>query len=182
VFIRDCPPCRQAGRDARRHSGEGFARSHICATACPSEWNDDFGCLRRPSCGSVWHIFACGNTGAATISLFKGGRGLGGEGPLSYRDWEEPCRALRQQKRSATLSISIRHSHRSLRRFSLIFNAISIIRRIASDRDGWSGCSLAHSSTRAVRVGGIRKAVTGSCPVAGRPPRRFCFTFCLTGI
>jgi hypothetical protein len=75
-----------------------------------------------------------------------------------------------------------RHSYRSLRRFSLIFNAISIIRRIASDRDGWSGCCLAHSSTRAVSAGGIRKAVTGSCPVAGRPPRRFCFTFCLTAI
>jgi hypothetical protein len=72
--------------------------------------------------------------------------------------------------------------HRSLRRLSLIFNAISIIRRIASDRDGWSGCCLAHSSTRAVSAGGIRKAVTGSCPVAGRPPRRFCFTFCLTAI
>jgi hypothetical protein len=79
-------------------------------------------------------------------------------------------------------TISIRHSYRSLRRLSLVFNAISIIRRIASDRDGWSGCCLAHSSTRAVSAGGIRKAVTGSCPVAGRPPRRFCFTFCLTAI
>jgi NAD(P)-dependent dehydrogenase (short-subunit alcohol dehydrogenase family) len=77
-------------------------------------------------------------------------------------------------------TISIRYSYR-LRRFSLI-NAISIIRRIASDRDGWSGCCFAHSSTRAVSAGGIRKAVTGSCPVAGRPPRRFCFTFCLTVI
>ena len=53
------------------------------------------------------------------LASSKGGRGLGGEGPLSYRDWEEPCRALRQQKRSATLSISIRHSHRSLRPFFL---------------------------------------------------------------
>jgi NAD(P)-dependent dehydrogenase (short-subunit alcohol dehydrogenase family) len=77
-------------------------------------------------------------------------------------------------------TISIRYSYR-LRRFSLI-NAISIIRRIASDRDGWSGCCFAHSSTRAVSAGGIRKAVTGSCPVAGLPPRRFCFTFCLTVI
>jgi hypothetical protein len=66
-------------------------------------------------------------------------------------------------------TISIRHSHGSLRRFSLIFNVISIIRRIASDRDGWSGCCLAHSSTRAVSAGGMRKAMTGSCPVAGRP-------------
>src|SRR6516164_490147 len=53
---------------------------------------------------------------------------------------------------------------------------------MASDLEGRSDCCLAHSSTRAVSAGDIRNAVTGSCPVAGRPPRRFCFTFCLTAI
>src|SRR5215813_12686638 len=53
---------------------------------------------------------------------------------------------------------------------------------MASDREGWSGCCFAHSSTRVASARGIRSAVTGSWPVAGRPPRRFCFTFCLTAI
>jgi hypothetical protein len=54
-------------------------------------------------------------------------------------------------------------------RFDLAARAISISRRIASERDGLSFCSLAQFSTAILVADGSRKVKTGSWPVAGRP-------------
>ena len=51
----------------------------------------------------------------------------------------------------------------------LAANANSTRRRIASDRDGLSGCSFAQASIAALKAGDSRMADTGSFPVAGRP-------------
>jgi hypothetical protein len=51
----------------------------------------------------------------------------------------------------------------------LAANAKSTRRRIASDRDGLSGCSFAQASIAALKAGDSRMADTGSFPVAGRP-------------
>ena len=56
-------------------------------------------------------------------------------------------------------------------------SAFSMIRRIASERDGWSSCFLHHSSNLDRRADDKRIAVTRSWPVAGRP-----LFFCTTGI
>jgi hypothetical protein len=55
------------------------------------------------------------------------------------------------------------------RRFALAASASSTRRRMASDREGLSGCRLAQSSIRDLSAGDSRIAVTGSWPVAGRP-------------
>ena len=54
-------------------------------------------------------------------------------------------------------------------RLGFKFNANSMSRRAASDRDGLSGCFCAQSSTRAINSLGARIGSTGSMPVAGRP-------------
>src|SRR5262249_2026307 len=64
-------------------------------------------------------------------------------------------------------------------RFDLVASAISISRRIASERDGLSLCCLAQVSIADLRSIGRRTVRVGSCPVAGRPRPRF---FCVTGI
>ena len=51
----------------------------------------------------------------------------------------------------------------------LVVNAISIRRRIASDREGLSFCCLAQLSIANLSAIGSRKVRTGSRPVAGRP-------------
>jgi hypothetical protein len=52
---------------------------------------------------------------------------------------------------------------------ALVDNAISISRRIASEREGLSFCCLAQLSISALSVGGSRSANTGVSPVGGRP-------------
>ena len=52
----------------------------------------------------------------------------------------------------------------------------STSRRIASENFGVPGCFSAHLTTAPRNSAGSRMAVTGSCPVAGRPGR-FCNTF-----
>src|SRR5262249_20364349 len=59
----------------------------------------------------------------------------------------------------------------------LAFTPNSTSRRIATERDGLSGCCFAHASIADLSSGDSRIADTGSCPVAGRP--RF---FRITGI
>jgi hypothetical protein len=61
-----------------------------------------------------------------------------------------------------------------------VARASSTRRRIASERDGLSGCSLAQASIFALRGEERRIADTGSRPVAGRP-RFFGTTFFLDG-
>jgi hypothetical protein len=70
-------------------------------------------------------------------------------------------------------------SPRLLCRFDLVVRAISIRRRIASDREGLSFWCLAQVSIADLRPIGSRTVRVGSCPVAGRPRPRF---FCVTGI
>ena len=70
-------------------------------------------------------------------------------------------------------------SPRLLCRFDLVVRAISIRRRIASDRVGLSLWCLAQVSIADLRSIGSRMVRVGSCPVAGRPRPRF---FCVTGI
>src|SRR2546430_3172212 len=53
--------------------------------------------------------------------------------------------------------------------FPLAASASSTKRRIASEREGWSGCCLAQSWIRDLSAGDSRTAVTGSWPVGGRP-------------
>src|SRR5215471_6099408 len=60
-------------------------------------------------------------------------------------------------------------SPRLLCRFNLPTRAISIRRRIASERDGLSFCCLAQFSMANRVLGGSRTVRTGSWPVAGRP-------------
>ena len=55
------------------------------------------------------------------------------------------------------------------RNFALGESATVTRRRIASERDGLSGCCLAQSSICDLSTGDNLTAVTGSCPVAGRP-------------
>jgi hypothetical protein len=55
------------------------------------------------------------------------------------------------------------------RRFALAASANSTRRRIASEREGLSGCCLAQSSICNLSAGDSRTAVTGSWPVGGRP-------------
>ena len=52
---------------------------------------------------------------------------------------------------------------------ALVANALSIRRRIASDREGLSFCCLAQFSMANRVLGGSCTVRTGSCPVAGRP-------------
>jgi hypothetical protein len=61
----------------------------------------------------------------------------------------------------------------------LAVRAISIRRRIASEREGRSFCSLAHVSIMDLSPNGSRIVRTGSRPVAGRPGRLFGVTFSL---
>jgi hypothetical protein len=67
----------------------------------------------------------------------------------------------------------------SRRSFGLVPSAISIRRRIASDRVGLSFWCLAQVSIADLRSIGSRTVRVGSCPVAGRPRPRF---FCVTAI
>jgi hypothetical protein len=53
--------------------------------------------------------------------------------------------------------------------FVLLANAISTRRRIATEREGLSGCFFAQSSIADLKGNESRIADTGSCPVAGRP-------------
>ena len=58
---------------------------------------------------------------------------------------------------------------RLLCRFDLAVRANSTRRRIASEREGLSGCCFAQSSIADLSGNESRIADTGSCPVAGRP-------------
>jgi hypothetical protein len=51
----------------------------------------------------------------------------------------------------------------------LVANAISTRRRIATEREGLSGCCFAQLSIADFKGNESRIADTGSCPVAGRP-------------
>ena len=53
--------------------------------------------------------------------------------------------------------------------FALVTSAISIKRRMASEREGLSSCCLAQVSMADLTAGGSRTVRTGSRPVAGRP-------------
>ena len=55
------------------------------------------------------------------------------------------------------------------RLLGLVASASLTRRRIASEREGLSGSRLAQSSICDLRAGDSRTAVTGSCPVGGRP-------------
>ena len=55
------------------------------------------------------------------------------------------------------------------RRLALSASASLTRRRIASEREGLSGSRLAQSSICNLSAGDSRTAVTGSCPVLGRP-------------
>jgi hypothetical protein len=68
-------------------------------------------------------------------------------------------------------------SPRLLSRFDLAVKAISIRRRIASDREGLSFCCLAQLSMASRVLGGRRTVSTGSRPVGGRPGGLFGVTF-----
>ena len=57
----------------------------------------------------------------------------------------------------------------ALRFFALAANANSTKRRIASDREGLSGCCFAQFSIADLSGNESRIADTGSFPVAGRP-------------
>src|SRR6516225_1996676 len=61
------------------------------------------------------------------------------------------------------------NTHSSTRLVRFNFSAISTSRRIASEREGLSGCCLAQSSICDLSAGDSRTAVTGSWPVGGRP-------------
>jgi hypothetical protein len=54
-------------------------------------------------------------------------------------------------------------------RFDLALSANSTSWRIASEREGLSGCCFAQVSIADLSAGERRIADTGSCPVAGRP-------------
>jgi len=60
-------------------------------------------------------------------------------------------------------------SPRLLCRFDLAARALSIRRRIASEREGLSFCCFAQVSIADLTVSGRRTVSTGSRPVAGRP-------------
>jgi hypothetical protein len=62
-----------------------------------------------------------------------------------------------------------RYLGRLVRRFELPASAISIRRRMASERDGLSFCRLAQFSIANLVVGESLTVSTGSRPVAGRP-------------
>jgi hypothetical protein len=64
--------------------------------------------------------------------------------------------------------------------FILLAKAMSIRRRIASEREGLSFCCLAQFSIANLVLGGSRTVRTGSRPVAGRPGL-FNVTFSLDG-
>jgi hypothetical protein len=63
---------------------------------------------------------------------------------------------------------------------AVVARAISIRRRIASERDGLSLCCLAQFSIADLTVSGRRTVRTGSRPVAGRPG--FLVTFSVDGL
>jgi hypothetical protein len=65
--------------------------------------------------------------------------------------------------------------------FVLLANAMSIRRRIASEREGLSFCCLAQFSIANLVLGASRTVRTGSRPVAGRPGF-FGVTFSLDGL
>jgi hypothetical protein len=60
-------------------------------------------------------------------------------------------------------------SRRLFCRFDLALSANSTSWRIASEREGLSGCCFAQVSIADLSAGERRIADTGSCPVAGRP-------------
>src|SRR5215469_6480359 len=68
-------------------------------------------------------------------------------------------------------------SPRLLCRFDLALSANSTSWRIASEREGLSGCCFAQVSIADLSVGERRIADTGSLPVAGRPRFLFGSTF-----
>jgi hypothetical protein len=68
-------------------------------------------------------------------------------------------------------------SPRPLCHFDLVIRAISISRRIASERVGLSFCCFAQVSIVDLSSTGSRIVRTGSRPVAGRPGRLFGVTF-----
>ena len=65
--------------------------------------------------------------------------------------------------------VAVYFSPRLVCRFDLAFSANSTSWRIASEREGWSGCCFAQLSISDLSAGESRIADTGSCPVAGRP-------------
>jgi hypothetical protein len=68
-------------------------------------------------------------------------------------------------------------SPRMLCRFDLVLSANSTSWRIASEREGLSGCCFAQVSIADLNAGERRIADTGSLPVAGRPRFLFGSTF-----
>jgi hypothetical protein len=68
-------------------------------------------------------------------------------------------------------------SPRLLCRFDLAISANSTSWRIASEREGLSGCCFAQVSIADLSAGESRIAETGSLPVAGRPRFLFGSTF-----
>jgi hypothetical protein len=84
---------------------------------------------------------------------------------------------LVRAERLRRIEFAERPDNQGRRCFLLASSADFTSRRIASDREGLSGCRLAQSSICDLSADDSRTAVTGSWPVGGRP--RF---FRITGI
>jgi hypothetical protein len=89
------------------------------------------------------------------------------------------ARAIAAMFRSTCVTVVYFSPRRLFCGFDLPDRAISIRRRMASEREGLSFCCLAQVSIADLRSIGSRTVRVGSCPVAGRPRPRF---FCVTGI
>ncbi len=76
---------------------------------------------------------------------------------------------FRAQPPRPSSTLLIRYQLFAAAGFDLAASAISISRRIASDREGLPFCRLAQFSMASRVLGGRRTVRTGSRPVAGRP-------------
>ena len=90
---------------------------------------------------------------------------------------KEVGKLLVRAERLRRIEFAERPDNQGRRCFLLASSADFTSRRIASDREGLSGCRLAQSSICDLSADDSRTAVTGSWPVGGRP--RF---FRITGI